>query len=110
MAYTSRMTYGPMQSFNSASLTGTYQNLGVPLAHGASIVKIWNNGTTDITISIDGVTDHDFAPASSFFLYDISSDDPKSTAVFMPAGTQYLIKGTAGTGLIYLVYLYPIQS
>ena len=110
MAYTSRMTYGPMVSLSSASMTASYQAIGVPLASAASIVKVVNDTTQDITISIDGSTDHDFIPAGSFFLYDVSSDTPGSTAVFMPQGTKYFVKGTAGTGSVYLVYLYPIQT
>src|SRR3990167_11239058 len=98
MAYTSRMTYGARGSLSSASMTGTYQVLGSPLSNAASIVKIVNNTDEDIDISIDGTNNHDFVPAGSFWLYDVSSDTPGSTAIFMPQGTTYFVKGTAGTG------------
>ena len=110
MGYTSRMAYGPRGSVSSAALTGTYQVLGSPLTDAASIVKIVNTGTTDVDISIDGTTDHDIVPAGGFFLYDVTSDSPGNTPEFMPDGTRFFVKGTAGTGTIYLVYLYPIQS
>lgn len=109
MAYTSRMTYGTLSSFSSASMSGTYQSLGL-LSNAASIVKVINDTTEAILISIDGINDHEYVPAGSFFLYDVSSDTPGSTAVFMPQGTKYFVKGTAGTGSVYLIYLYPIQT
>ena len=110
MGFTSRMQFGTRQSFSSASLTGTYQALGNPISHAASILKIVNGGTTDIDVSIDGSTNHDVVPASGFVLYDVSSDNPVSNPVFIPNNTQVYVKGTAGTGTIYLVHLYVEQS
>lgn len=110
MGYTSRMTYGPRGSVNSAAMTGTYQAIGLPFSNAAAIVKIVNDSDELVDVSIDGTTDHDVVPGSSFFLYDITSDSPGGTPEFLPQGTQFFVKGTAGTGLVYLVYMYPIQS
>jgi hypothetical protein len=100
MAYTNIMQYEPMRSIDSATFSGSYQKLGTPLAHQTSIVKMVNNST-------DGVTDYDVCPGSSFFLYDITSDKSKDdNPVFIPQGTQYFVKGSAGTGLVYLVVQY----
>jgi hypothetical protein len=104
------MLYEPIRSIDSSTFTGTYQKLGTPLVNAASIVKLVNNSTSLITVSVDGTTTVDVAPPTSFFLYDITSDSPNSTdAVFIPAGTQYLVSGAAGTGLVYLVVQYVVQ-
>jgi|SRR6267142_1902290 len=111
MAYTNHIFYEPLRSIDSASLSGTYQALGAPLAHAASIVKLVNNSTVLVTFSDDGINDVDIAPASSFWLYDYTTNTPPQgcNGVFKAKGTQYLVKGTAGTGLVYLVTQYIVQ-
>jgi hypothetical protein len=110
MAYTKQMQYETLRSIDSATLSGSYQALGTPLAHPASIVKLVNNSTVLVTISIDGATDVDVAPATSFWLYDETANRPSSTdAIFAPMGRQYYVKGSAGTGSIYLVVQYVKQ-
>lgn len=110
MAYTQRLVYEPLRTFNSATLNGSYQALGTPLAHPASIVKVVNNSTATVTVSTDGVTDMDVCPTVSFFLYDLTTNRPTSSdGEFIAQGTQFYIKGGAGVGSIYLVVLYIVK-
>lgn len=110
MAYSKQMQYEPLRSIDSATLSGSYQAIGTPLIHPASIVKLVNNSTVLVTISVDGLVDHDVAPGTSFWLYDETANRPSSTdAIFAPEGRQYYVKGSAGTGLIYLVVQYIKQ-
>ncbi len=107
MSYSRRLVYETLRSRDSATFTGSYQTLGAILAHPASLVKLVNNSTSLVTISTDGVNDHDVAPASSFWLYDVTSDSPEeSGSIFAEQGRQYFIKGSAGTGSVYLVVQY----
>lgn len=108
--FSRRLTYETLRSIDSATFTGSYQALGTPLTHPASIVKLVNNSTVLVTVSIDGSTDVDIAPASSFWLYDITSDSPQETgSIFVEKGRQYYVKGSAGTGSVYLVVQYVTQ-
>lgn len=109
MFNTSQIEYEVLRSIDSATFTGSYQALGTPLANPAIIVKLVNNSTVLITISIDGVNDYDVAPAASFFLYDIASDSPGTSSIFRKKGTQFYVKGSAGTGLVYLSVQYVKQ-
>ena len=111
MAYTKRLLYEPLRSIDSSTFSGSYQALGIPLAHSVSIVKLVNNSTVLVTISTDGINDMDIAPASSFFLYDITTNTPSQgdDAIFVQQGTQYLVKGSAGAGFVYLVVQYIVQ-
>ncbi len=94
----------PMATFNSASLTGSYQAIGNPFPDEARIVKLVNDSTVPVVVSIDGVTNHDIAPAGSFFLYDIGTNRGNSAPLMcLQRGTQFYINGSAGTGSIYLV-------
>lgn len=110
MAYTQRISWETLRSIDSATFTGSYQNLGTPLVNPGYIVKLVNNSTVLVTISIDGTTDIDVAPANSFWLYDESKAGMNSAFPALPAGTQIMVKGSAGTGLVYLVSQYIIHS
>ncbi len=108
MAYTNRIGYETIRSIDSSTFSGSYQALGTALLHSACIVKIVNNSNQLVTISIDGINDHDILPANSFFLYDYTSNTPPGAVngEFARQGRQYLVKGSAGTGLVYLVVQY----
>jgi hypothetical protein len=100
MAYTTRIAWEPLRSIDSATLAGAYAPVGGPLANPSFILKMVNNSTVDVTVSIDGVTDIDVLPAGSFWLYD---EDKSQAHESMPEGTQIFVKGAAGVGLIYVV-------
>ncbi len=104
MGYTTRITWEPLRTL-TAPFTGAYQALGTPLVNSSYICKLVNNSTVLVTISIDGVGDIDVAPANSFWLYD---EYKTKRLEALPAGTQIYVKGTAGTGSVYLVTQYLI--
>lgn len=110
MGYTSRIAWETLRSKDSATLTGGYDTLGTPLVYASYICKLVNNSTVLVTVSIDGATDIDVAPAGSFWLYDEGKYLPGVNPIFVPAGTQFYVKGAAGAGLIYLVSQYLIKG
>lgn len=105
---TTRLAWETLRSIDSSTLTGSYQTLGVPLAHPSYILKMVSTSTTLVTVSIDGSTDIDVCPSGAFWLYD--EDEGNQEHVALPAGTQIYVKGTAGTGTIYLVTQYRITN
>ncbi len=114
MYQSTALFYEPIRSVNTSALSGSYVVLGTALTDEARILKIVNNSNQDLTISTNGTTDMDFLPQTSFVLYDAGSNrgNPAPTMVF-PKGTQFYVKGSAGTGLVYLVVLYgntPTQN
>lgn len=110
MSYGRRLVYEPLRSRDSATFTGSYQTLGTPLGNPASIVKLVNDSNVLVTISVDGVSDHDVAPGGSFWLYDATSNSAmESGSIFAEKGRQYYVKGSASTGSVYLVVQYIIQ-
>lgn len=108
MAYTTRITWETLRSLDSATLAGSYAAVGGPLLHPSYILKLVNNSNVLVTISIDGLTDVDVAPAGSFWVYDEDEGNPSHESV--PAGTQIFVKGSAGTGLIYVVSKYIVTN
>lgn len=96
-----------LRSIDSATFTGAYQALGIPLAHAPCLVKFVNNSNQLVTISWNGVTDHDIMPSSSFSLYDITSNACREGGLYISKNTQFYVKGAAGVGSVYLVVFYP---
>lgn len=109
MAYSNRVAWENLRSIDSATFTGSYQALGTPLINSGYIVKLVNNSTVLVTISINGTNDIDIAPAASFWLYDEGKVGRDGAFPALPAGTQIYVKGSAGTGSVYLVVQYIVN-
>lgn len=106
MSFGVRVKYETLRSIDSATFTGSYQNLGTALSNPAIIVKLVNNSDQLVTLSTDGTNDHDIFPTGSFTLYDYSANKQNAPYLAAAKGTQYRVKGSAGTGLVYLVVQY----
>lgn len=96
----------PLRSINSASFTGSYQAVGTPLTNGARIIKFNNLSNVTATLSWDGVNDHEILPTNSFVLLDISAARENAQFFEVQSGTQFYVKGSAGTGLFYISVYY----
>ena len=97
-----RLYPNPLKSIDSASFTGSYQTLGIPLENACRIIKLTNNSTVLVTVSWDGINDHEILPPGSFVLLDASANKENSGVCEISQGTQFLVKGAAATGLVYL--------
>ena len=111
MGFAVRVLPETLRTINSATFTGSYQALGTALSHNVLLVKITNNSTVGITVSWDGVNDHDFVPAGSFVLYDITANKPQqSPGLFIGKGTVFYVKAAAGVGTVYITTLYGVEQ
>jgi len=106
MAYTDRVYFEVLRVIDSSTLDGSYIAIGGPLLNHASIIKFTNNSTSDVTVSYDAVEDVDILLSGAFTLYDISTNHALSNSAFFQSGTQFFVKGEAGTGNIYLTIIY----
>ena len=97
-----RLYPNPLKSIDSASFTGSYQALGTALENAVRIIKLTNNSTVLVTVSWDGINDHEILPAGSFLLLDASANKENSGVCEISQGTQFLVKASAGTGSVYL--------
>lgn len=57
--------YEILRSRDSATFDGTYQVLGPPLQHPPRLLKMQNKSDIDISISTNGVDEHDIILAGS---------------------------------------------
>lgn len=107
MAYTTRIDWEPLRSIDSATFVGTYLPLGGPLLNPSYKLKLVNNSNVLVTVSKNGTSDIDVAPANSFWLYD---EDVTQNHEAMSEGTQIFVKGSVGVGLVYLVTQFILQN
>lgn len=108
--YTGRITWETLRSIDSATFTGSYQSVGSPFVHDSYICKLVNNSNVLVTISIDGIVDVDVAPANSFWLYDEGKVGLSGGFPMLPSGTRIFVKGSAGTGSVYVVSQYIVST
>jgi hypothetical protein len=98
-----------LTSIDSATFTGNLQVLNPNgLDEACSIIRIINNSDRAITVSYDGVTEHDFVRAGSSLDLNLQTNSvPSGYISRMRQGTVISVAGLAGgTGLIYLAGYY----
>lgn len=99
----------PLRSRDSATFTGSYQTLGTPITNPSKIMKVTNNSAVLVTLSWDGISDHEILPSGSFILLDFTSNAGVAGLLVAAANTQFYIKGTASTGSVYLSTYHATQ-
>lgn len=112
MAVTNQIKPIPMTSIESTTVTVTYAVINANgLPFGCCILSIVNNSDEDVTVSYDGTTDHDYIPTmTDRNLYFQTNGQPNNSVARLPAGTRVYVKGTTGTGFVYLVGWYQPQA
>lgn len=94
----------PLSSLASASVTGTYAALNATgFPESPFFFRIVNASNMAITVSYDGVTDNEVVLANSVFpLESQTNSQPNAHVALFSKFTVVYIKGTAGTGTVYL--------
>lgn len=97
-----------LRSLGFGSISGSYAAIGTPFGHPMRLVKIVNTCDTDMIISFDGINDHDYITASSFALYDISSNEAGIDGWFFRSSTQIYVKQASAPSLgsVYVIAMY----
>lgn len=93
-----------LSSILSSAVTTLYAPLnGTGFSQSPFFVRINNASTMPITISYDGVHDHEFISANSVFeLPSQTNAQPSAQVALFPKFTIVYVRGTAGTGNVYL--------
>ena len=111
MAATNYLQAIPLTTYNSASLTGSYATMnGTGTEQPIKLLKMYNASTVGITISYDGSTDHDYIPATATLILDLqtNADGMGGHGGHWQIAKNQVIygKGSAGTGLLYIIGYY----
>ena len=100
MASTTKIEPNVRHSFDTATLTGSYQKvLAGGFVFDLAVYKMYNGGSTDVDISYNGTDDHDICPAGGTFILDIQANKEGDKAAW-PVGRETWVKGTASVGAL----------
>jgi len=106
-----RMRFEELRSIAFGDISGVYAQVGTQLANPARIIKMINSTDVDITVSFDGVTDHDILTTNATgFVYDIGTNKSLSAPFFLDIGSSIYVKGTPTSGSVYVVVIYASSN
>lgn len=99
-----------LRSYDSSGGDGTYQTIGDPLSNPARMVKFKTKSDVDITISYDGVNDHDIILSGVQEIEDLCANKTIDEGMYRKEGTQIYAKSAAGTGNLYVTVIYADKT
>ena len=98
-----------LTNIDSATVTSSYKAINSSgLTKPCFLIRITNNSTQDVTVSYDGVNDNEYIPKATSIAISGQANVPEFASI--PASTIVWVKGTAGTGNIYLSGYYQPQG
>ena len=102
----------PLTSISSTTFNSTYQLVNTGgLPHACFLLKMTNNSNVDITISYDGVNDHDFLRNDDELqIASQTNSQPNNFVALFGVGLKVYVKGIAGMGSVYLAGYYQPQG
>ena len=92
MVYFNRATFAPLKTTTPASIGATYAAIGSVLANPAVILTFINNTNGDVVVSWDGTNDHLKLSASTFRVFDFTTNSPQTDNLMFAKGTQFYVK------------------
>jgi hypothetical protein len=112
MAVQNRIQAIPLTNIASSTLTTSYMPINTGgLSNACCILRINSTSSTPVTISYDGVNDHEFLLNGTYFTINAQTNSqPQTNIANFPKGMVVYAKGTAGTGNIYLSGYYTQQG
>lgn len=97
---------------DSATFTGAYQAINPNgLEEACFFLRIINDSTVDVTVSYDGVIDHDYVQTTEIFeLPAQTNSQPNNFVANFKKGQVVYVKAAAGVGFVMLAGYYQPRS
>lgn len=109
MAFGTKAQFEAVREVAFGSISGTYAALGSALSDHARLVCINNSTNDEVYVSFNGTTNHLRLAASSFKLFDLTSNQVGQDGLFMSVGTIVYIKQVSGapsSGSVWVEVMY----
>jgi hypothetical protein len=109
-AYSTVIDWEPLRDISYVSMALTYVGVGAPMAYPIRLMKVYNQTDQTLFLSNDGLSDKDFIPANSQFIYDIGSNTSTQGGwLVMNAGARLYVRypgtpPTLGGLLVAVIY------
>ena len=105
MAFGTRAKFDAVREVAFGGISGTYAVVGGPLTDHARIIRFVNSTNAEVYITTDPTENEIRMAASSFVLYDFSTNRIQNDGLFVHVGTQFYVKqvsGAAGSGAVWI--------
>lgn len=96
MAFGTRAKFDAVREVAFGGISGTYAVVGSPLTDHARIIRFVNSTNVEVYITTDPTLDQIRMAASSFVLYDFSTNRIQNDGLFVHIGTQFYVKQVSG--------------
>lgn len=113
MTLSVRATVDTLRTLAEASISSSYTAVGTPFLYPVRLICFTNNTDGDMLWSSDGVNNMLFTAASSFKLFDVSTNRQVASQILnFPQGMQWYVKeSTAPTkGAVYIEIIYALPQ
>lgn len=96
------MAYGRVAKFDElrtvafGGIGAAYAAVGAATTDYTRLVSFFNSTDADVTVSLDGVTDHIRVASGSGQVFDIATNRVKDDGLFIPEGTTFYVKRSVG--------------
>ncbi len=94
------------ERYRSGAFSGSFQTLGSALTQTPVIIIFDNQSNVSIEVSVDGTNTWKTFSAGEALVLDLRAAHGIASNYTVDAGTQFYVKGTAGTGSFRLSILY----
>ena len=109
MFWSQQVAFDVLRSKGFASITGSYSAVGSPTAHVVRLMCITNTTDGDMLFSDDGVNDKLILPASSYKLFDLTTNKGGTDGFLaLQSGIQFYVKELTAPskGSVYIELIY----
>jgi hypothetical protein len=109
MAYGRRVAFEPVRTVAFGGIGAAYAAVGTATIDQARLVSIFNATDANVTISLDGATDHIIVGAGSGQVFDLTANEVQNDGLFLKKGTIFSAKRTSGapsTGSLWIQVMY----
>lgn len=110
MALGKQLRVEAVRSLDFSGITGTYAAVGSPSTRPNGVLQFQNLTDASLMVSFDGIIDHFPLPASSYFVIDVTTNQPFNVGgLYLSVGTQIYVKSLSsdpGSGSIYITFYY----
>lgn len=96
MAYGRRARFEALRTLAFGGIGAAYAACGGATTDYTRIVSFFNGTDVDVTVSLDGVTDHLRVSSGSGQVFDLTANEVKDDGLFIPVGTTFYLKQSVG--------------
>lgn len=98
--------WGTEISANATTFNGTFQAFSSTFLGFPRVISIYNGTNVTVSISQDGTNTNLTLPAGGYISLNLQANRGIANNFSFPKGSQWYVKGSSGTGIFVIDYLY----